>query len=95
MKSSFHCVVDVLACLWSKADEVFHELALTIKNKCLRNRVRVGKQKGYEIFVRFGERVLNPEFLCECRHFLIVTWTTNVESNDDESLSIVLLLQSD
>src|SRR4030095_8088961 len=61
LKSSFDRFVDVLTCLWSKADEMFHELALTIKNKRLRNRVRVGKQKGYEIFVRLGERVLNAE----------------------------------
>ena len=95
MESSFDRFVDVLTCLWSEADEMFHELALTIKNKRLWNRVRVGKQQGYEIFVRLGERVLNAEFLCECRHFLIVTWTTNVESYDDQSLSLVLLLQSD
>ena len=95
MKSSFDCFVDVLTCLWSEANEMFHQLALTIKNKRLRNRVSVGKQKGYEIFVRFGERVLNPKFPCECRHFLIVAWTTHVESYDDESLSFVLLLQSD
>ena len=95
MKSSFDRVVDVLTCLWSEADEVFHELALTIKNKRLRDRVRVGKQKGYEIFIRLGERVLDAEFLCECRDFLIVAWATNVESYDDQSLSFVLLLQSD
>ena len=94
MKSSFDRVVDVLTCLWPKADEMFHELALTIKNESLWNRVRVGKQQGYEIFIRLGERVLDAEFLCETRHFLIVAWSTNVESNDDQSLSFMLLLQS-
>ena len=31
------------------ADETFDQLALTIENKCLRNRITVGKQEAYEI----------------------------------------------
>jgi hypothetical protein len=92
LHSTFDCFVDALACSRSVANETFHELALTIENKRLRDHILIGKQKGCEIFVRRCERVLNPELLCECRDLLLVAWTTDIESYNDHSIVFMLLL---
>ena len=75
-----------------EADETRDEFALSIKDERLRNCITVGKQEAYEIFIRLSERVLNSKLFCEGRHPLFVTWSSYIESNDAQTLGLVLLL---
>ena len=89
MQSLFNYTIKTLTCFGVESDETRDELAPSIKNECLRNCVAVGKQKAYEIFVRLSERVLNPKLFCEGRHPLFVAWSTDIQSNDTQPLSLV------
>jgi len=95
LQSGYDGSFDILARSWSKADKTLYELALTIKHERLWNAVTIAHQKGYEIFVRLCECVLDAEFFCKLGDFLVVAWSTHVESDHDQSLVFVLLLHAD
>ena len=91
MQRLFDDTIKTLTGLGVKADETRDELAPPIKNECLRNCIVVGKQEAYEIFVRLSERVLNPKLFCEGRYPLFVAWSTDIQSNNAQPLSLVFL----
>ena len=93
-----HCgldgAVEIWASVWSEADEALYELALTIENESLRNPIVVAEQEGYQVFIGLCERVLNAEVLCESGNLLFITWSTDVEPDNTETLVCILCLQS-
>src|ERR1051325_3334340 len=95
LQSRFDCFVEILARSWSISGETLHELALAIEDERLGNAVVIAEQESYEIFVRLCEGVLNAKLFRELRHFFVVTWTTDVESDHDQSLVFILLLHAD
>ena len=92
LQSGFDSGVKMLACAWSKAEKSFDELALPIEHERLRDPIVVAEQESYEIIVRLTQCVLNAELLRELRDFLVVAWSTYVESDNDQSLVFILLL---
>src|ERR1043166_7009718 len=93
LESGFDRGVKILASLWSKAEKSLDKLALTIEHERLRDAVVVPEQESNEIVVRLAECVLNAELLRELGDFLVIAWSTDVESDDDQSLVFILLSQ--
>lgn len=94
-QSAFDSFVNSGAGRWTKADQTIDKLALAIEDERLRNSVAVGKQEGYQFFVRYCEWVMNAELSGETGNSIFVTWTTDVEADDLESLGFILFLQTD
>ena len=62
---------------------------------CLSSLQRMTPAKSYEVVVWLCEWVLNTEFFCEVGNLLVVAWSTDVESDNDQSLVFILLLHTD